>query len=98
MAPRQLSEGILSGSRILVVEDEVLIAFDLRASFNDAGARSVRLAHTVADALALARTAELSSAMLDVRLGHDGAGPVAEGLKRRGVPVLVAHGPAANGS
>jgi DNA-binding response OmpR family regulator len=92
MASPQVSDGILFGSRILVVEDEVLIAFDLRASFREAGAKSVHLAHTLADALALARTAELSSAMLDVRLGHDGAGPVAEVLKRRGIPFLFYSG------
>ncbi len=92
MAPRPSSDRILSGSRILVVEDEVLIAFDLRASLRDAGAKSVRVAHTVADALVLARTAELSSAVLDVRIGHEGAGPVAEVLRRRAIPFLFYSG------
>jgi DNA-binding response OmpR family regulator len=92
MAPRPSRDGILSASRILVVEDEVLIAFDLRASFQEAGARSVLLAHTLADALALARTAELSSAVLDVQLGHDGAAPVAEVLTRRAIPFLFHSG------
>lgn len=85
-------EGILAGRRILVVEDEVLIAFDLRDCFQEAGAASVRLAHTLAEALPLAKRAQLSAAVLDIRLGADGVAPVAEALAARGIPFLFYTG------
>lgn len=85
-------DGILAGQRVLVVEDEVLIAFDLRDCFQEAGARSVRLAHTVSEALPLARRAQLTSAVLDIRLGTDGVAPVAEALAARGIPFLFYTG------
>jgi len=83
---------MLAGQRILVVEDEVLIAFDLRDCFQEAGARSVRLAHTLSEALPLAKRAQISSAVLDIRLGTDGVAPVAEALAARGIPFLFYTG------
>jgi CheY-like chemotaxis protein len=86
----------LSGRRILIVEDEVLIAFDLRECLRHAGARSVALAHTLADALPLARKAPLSAAVLDIRLGSDCVAPVAEALAERGIPFLFYSGQASD--
>lgn len=82
----------LAGAKILVVEDEVLIAFDLRARFEDAGAESVKLAHTLTDAMALAERSDVGVAVLDVRLGRDPVGPVAEALRKRRIPFLFYSG------
>lgn len=82
----------LAGAHILIVEDEVLIAFDLRDGFEEDGAARVDLAHTLPEALALAAEAGISAAVLDVRLGQDAAGPVAQVLTDRGVPFLFYTG------
>ena len=50
----------LQGERLLIVEDEPLIAMDLQATFEREGARVV-LAHTMPEALRYADTAALSA-------------------------------------
>lgn len=79
--------------RVLVVEDEYVIAFHLCQSLREAGMTVVGPAANVADALALlARTPELDGAVLDVNLGGEPAYPVADALQARGVPFLLATG------
>ena len=82
----------LSGARILVVEDEAFIAFDLHATLTDAGAEVVGPALSLAEAFALASRENLFAAVLDVRLGRDTVGPVARQLAARGIPFLFYTG------
>jgi DNA-binding response OmpR family regulator len=82
----------LSGARILVVEDEALIAFELQASLTDAGAQVIGPSLTVAEAFVLAGRETLSAAILDVRLGRDTIAPVARKLAARGIPFLFYTG------
>lgn len=71
---------------MLVVEDDFLIAEDLRGSFEDLGATVVGPAASVAEALALIeRTEHLDAATLDVSLGKEKAFPVGDALQDRGV-------------
>jgi CheY-like chemotaxis protein len=82
----------LAGLRILVVEDEVLVAAMLVDMLEELGAVPVGPAHSVAAGLALADEAEIDAAILDVNLRGDPVDPVAERLVARGVPFLFASG------
>ena len=59
----------LAGRRILVVEDEALVAMDLEMILSDAGAEVVGPCLRLARALQFARGSGLDGALLDVRLG-----------------------------
>jgi DNA-binding response OmpR family regulator len=82
----------LTGARILVVEDEAFIAFDLQVTLTDAGAEVIGPSLTLAEAFALASRENLSAAILDVRLGRHTIGPVARQLAARGIPFLFYSG------
>ena len=82
----------LSGVRVLVVEDEVLVALEVQASLTDAGALVIGPSLTLGEAFALACHETLSAAVLDVRLGRDTIGPVARQLAARGIPFLFYTG------
>lgn len=58
----------LHGARILVVEDEPFIAFDLKMAIEDAGAIAIGPAATIAEALDLIAADFPQGAILDVNL------------------------------
>lgn len=85
--------GLLEGRRVLVVEDEALIALDLCLVLEDLGCAPVGPAASVAAAMDLLRVeAALDAALLDETLGTMLVTPVAEALARRGVPFVVVSG------
>lgn len=89
----EASTGTLQGRRILVVEDDYLIAGELAESLIELGATVVGPAASVPEALALMdREAPLDAAVLDVNLGSEDVYPVADGLVQRGVPFVFATG------
>jgi DNA-binding response OmpR family regulator len=80
--------GRLSGARILVVEDEFVIAMQLQSLFEEEGAQVLGPYHNLADALEHAGSDDISAASLDVNLGRDTAAPVASLLAERNVPFV----------
>lgn len=86
------SRARLAGSRVLVVEDEFIIALDIQASLEEAGATVVGPALTLQQALEFAEKEKFSAAMLDLRLGRDSASPVAQILTERHIPFLFYTG------
>jgi ActR/RegA family two-component response regulator len=81
------------GRRILVVEDEFLIALDLAYALEDIGAEVVGPVATVDAALAVVHSSEtLHGATLDVTLGREVSFPVAEALQQRGLPFVLLTG------
>ena len=77
----------LLGLRLLLVEDEFLLALGLADVASDLGAEVYGPVASVGDALALIeRLPELDAAILDVNLGEDTIYPVADALRARGVP------------
>lgn len=82
----------LSGSFVLVVEDEVIIAMELQAALEDAGAHVIWPAHTLDAAIECAAHEEISVAVLDLRLGRQPVGPVARLLAERGIPFVFYSG------
>ena len=85
--------GILSGRRILVVEDDYFLAEDLAEELRSLGAEVRGPAPSVAAALGLlADGPEPDMAVLDVNLGGETVVPVAEELLLRGVPFAFVTG------
>jgi len=83
----------ISGRRVLLVEDEYIVAEDLAQSLQDLGAEVVGPAGSVADALALiASPPELDGAILDLNLGNERTYPVADALRERQIPFVFATG------
>ena len=82
----------LDGCRILVAEDEPLVAMLLEDVLLDAGAFIIGPAATVAEALALAARERPDMAVLDLNLSGETCLAVADALAAAGVPFLVATG------
>ena len=81
------------GRRILVVEDDTMLADDLRRDLGKQGAEVVGPVPTVADALELvAREGPLDAAVLDVNLRGERVFPVVDALRARGVPLAFTTG------
>jgi DNA-binding response OmpR family regulator len=78
------------GPLVLVVEDEVLIAIDLERTLRRHGYRVLGPATTVAEALRLLDGETPDVAPLDVNLRGELVTPVAEVLRARGVPFVLA--------
>jgi CheY-like chemotaxis protein len=82
----------LLGRSILIVEDEPLVALDVRAVFIAAGARVVS-AGNCSDALRLADSPGLSAAIVDIDLGRgEDCSEVCERLSERHIPFLFFTG------
>ena len=75
--------------RLLVVEDDALLALDIARQLADAGLEVVA---SVAKALGLVGRIGCDVAVLDVNLGKETAEPVAHELRARGTPFVVLSG------
>ena len=82
----------LSGTRVLVVEDEYYLAADLARALEDAGAEVVGPVGTVADAEQSIAAGAFDCAVLDINLHGDPTDALAVRLHAQGVPYLVATG------
>jgi len=85
-------QGPLRGMRILIVEDEILIALNLEDILCTAGAIVAGLCGSIPAATTVAEKDALSAAVLDVRLGRETTEHVAELLAGRGIPFLFYSG------
>jgi CheY-like chemotaxis protein len=82
----------LANRRILVVEDEFLIAAVLCDMLEDASAVVVGPAVAVADAMRLLQDHPVDAAILDMNLNGQWSDPIAEELKMRNVPFIFTTG------
>jgi DNA-binding NtrC family response regulator len=83
---------MLGGARVLILEDEPIIALDLAITVEAAKGCVVGPAGTVAAALALLNDLEISGAILDATLPDGDLTPVAVLLIERGIPVIIHSG------
>jgi CheY-like chemotaxis protein len=86
------SAPMLAGKRVLVVEDEDLVAFLIENLLEDCGCTVVGPYGTVEAALAAAHTETFDLAVLDVNLHGLRVYPVAEFLAERSIPFLFLSG------
>jgi DNA-binding response OmpR family regulator len=82
----------IAGRRILVVEDEMLIAMIIEDAVRDSGGEIVGPVATLEAALKLAAEEEFDAAILDVTIHGGKVYPVAELLLKRGIPFVFASG------
>lgn len=83
---------MLTGRKVLLVEDESLISFFAEEVLEDAGCE-VRLSMNLGDALQVVATEELDFAILDVHLtDNEQSFPVALALRQRHIPFVFATG------
>lgn len=78
--------------RVLVVEDEWLIAHDHAANLRDGGHHVVGPFATAGAALAAAKEGGVDVALLDVQLGDGTSLALAELLRERGIPFAFVSG------
>ncbi len=81
---------MLSGLRILVVEDDFIVAFDMQTLLQDYGAEVLGPASSAVEAHALIGRHTPDAALLDVNLNGEFVFPVAQRLHDAGVPLLFA--------
>ena len=77
----------LAGQTILIVEEQPIIALDLRTALEDAGAKVV-VARDAAEALASIGRFTFTSAVLDLRPSSEEHRTIARALNKRGVRFL----------
>jgi DNA-binding response OmpR family regulator len=85
-------DGGAARPRVLVVEDEAIVAMHLERVLERAGWEVVGPAAHQLAALRLAWREPLDAALLDLDLRGESGAPVAEALLARGVPVVVLSG------
>lgn len=90
----------LAGLRVLLVEDEPLLAWELELAIASAGATVVGPASTLRSAFALAEENGngLAAAVIDYRLGQDEAAPLAAFLHEQGIPFIIHTGHGTTGN
>ncbi|MGE3335001.1 MAG: hypothetical protein AB7I36_15250 [Rhodospirillaceae bacterium] len=90
-----MSNPILAGKRIAVIEDEVPIGAMLEIMLDELGCVHAGTARTLTEAMSLADTLDandVDAVLLDYRLKGEASGPAAQRLKNRGIRVIVTTG------
>jgi len=79
-------------AKILVVEDEALVAFALEETLADFGYQVIGPAPNVREAMKLAASEKFDAAVLDVNLGGESIAPVAAALAAARIPFVFTTG------
>ena len=87
-----MDDSLLSDKRILVVEDEMLVAMQIEDMLSDLGCTSITFAATVKSALESIAENLFDLAMLDVNLDGTRSFAVAEALSGRHIPFAFSTG------
>jgi two-component sensor histidine kinase len=81
-----------AGCRILVVEDEALVALQLQEDLESDGHHVVGPARCLEQGISLALNEDIDAALIDVSLGRDTSTPIADQLLARKIPFAFATG------
>ena len=82
----------MNGLRVLIVEDEELLAAAYEDMLVDAGAVVVGRTDSVSSSLQIVSTQGVDVACLDINLGRENSFPVADELASRGIPFVFVTG------
>jgi CheY-like chemotaxis protein len=82
----------LTGLRVLVVEDEMMVSMLIEDMLSDLGCTVIGPASRLDEAIELTRTTEIDCAVLDVNLGGQPIFPLADILREKGAPFAFATG------
>lgn len=83
---------MLEGKRILIVDDEFMIALMAEELVRDFGATPVGPAASLEEAMSFVRSGGFDAALLDVNLNGVASEPVALELKRQAIPFVLVTG------
>jgi len=78
--------------RVMIVEDDPFIAFDLAEQLEAAGLSTTGIAATVGEALDLFNRKSCDIAILDINLGDETASPIARLLADQEIPFVAVTG------
>jgi DNA-binding response OmpR family regulator len=78
--------------RVIIVDDEAIVAIDMEIALQREGYDVVGLAGTVKDAMALIASTDFNVAILDANLHGESAEPIAAALRARGRPFIWVTG------
>ena len=78
--------------RVLIVEDEPMLAFALEEFLTEAGFEIAGVAARLETALAMIETGIFDAAIVDANLAGVSAGPAAAALTARGLPFVIVSG------
>ena len=93
-----LAKHNLHGLRVLVIEDEPIIALMLEDVLSELGCGVVGPASSLQQAFDIVHSQkDIDVAILDVRLGEQSAFPIANELAKRGTPLVFSSGMGAEG-
>jgi CheY-like chemotaxis protein len=82
----------IAGLRILIAEDEALVAMMIEDIVADLGCVVVGPAASVARALELIGGERIDGALVDLNLGGEHARPIVDALQARGMPLVFISG------
>ncbi|HSF23046.1 MAG TPA: response regulator [Blastocatellia bacterium] len=82
----------LQGKRILVIEDELLLALCVGEALEEQGCEVIGPATSVRQGLNLVETTAVNGAILDINLNGELVYPVAKALMDRNIPFLFTTG------
>jgi two-component SAPR family response regulator len=83
--------------RVLIVEDEVLLALHLEDLLTELGCEVVGQFTRIDGAMKFARESEIDFAVLDINVAGTMSFPIADVLRERGIPFAFASGYGAEG-
>ncbi len=90
--PIESAPGLLRGARILIVEDDFIVAQSLEFLLSTCGCEVVVIAPTAADALGLIEKRPCDAAILDIHLRGGSVAGLAEVLVERRTPFVFVTG------
>jgi len=82
----------IAGLSLLLVEDEYLIALDAEEMLRELGAAKIEVVGTFEDAQQRTQDGAFDLAVLDVNINGKLSYPLADNLRRRGIPFVFATG------
>ncbi len=89
----QQQSGVLAGKTVLLIEDEYFLAEEIRRALLKQGASVVGPFGDVAQGLAAVEAEKaLTGAVLDINLRNETVYPIADALRRRGLPFVFTTG------
>lgn len=92
MESNETDASALAGLRVIIVEDEAMLALCLREVIEDEGYVVAGMAETVAEARTLAETAAFDVAIIDLHLHGEKADDVAASILGSGRAIIISTG------
>jgi DNA-binding response OmpR family regulator len=87
-----MSENLLSGTRVVIIEDDYYQAHDCRQMLESAGAQVIAISATIPDLDALLARGPIDAVLIDINLGHGLSFDFARELRARAIPFVFLTG------